>query len=102
MRAGGEAAFLALAWQKGHDPYCAYNGLDQAYRPLCHKHPCPSCWSIRQGTDPCRLCGWRGFIEIPIEKPGEPLLPPHPKRLRNFLFGMAAALEERTAKQSIQ
>lgn len=98
MRAGGEAALLGLVWQTGQDPYCVYNGLDESYRPLSHRHPCPSCLSVRIGTDPCRLCGWRGFVEIPREEPGEPAPPPHPRRIRNFIYGVATAMEERGVK----
>ena len=98
MRAGGEAALLALAWQRGADPYCVYNGLDASYRPLAHRHPCPSCWSRRAGTEGCRLCGHRGFVEIPRDEPGDPTPPPYPKRIRNFLYGATVALEERAIK----
>jgi hypothetical protein len=99
VRGGGEAGFLALGWQKGHDPYCTYNGLDPSYRPLSYRHPCPTCFSVRHNPlAPCELCGWRGFVEIPLEEPGAPKPPPHPRRLRNFIYGMAQALDERANK----
>jgi len=98
VRAGGEAALLALAWQRGADPYCLYNGLDASYRPLSLKQDCPACLAVRNSAEPCRLCGHKGFIEIPREEPGEPTPPPFPKRLRNFFYGATVALEERTIK----
>lgn len=101
MRAGGEAALLALAWSRGDDPYRLYNGLDAAYRPLAHRHPCPACWALTQSLEPCSLCGWRGYVELPIDEPGEPLPPPHPRRLRNFVYGVSIAMEERAARRTI-
>jgi hypothetical protein len=47
----------------------------------------------------CDLCGGEEFIEIPLPEPGEPLTPPYPRRLRNFIYGIAIALDERGAKK---
>lgn len=43
---------------------------------------------------PCGLCGGRTKIEIPLDEPGKPKLPPHPERLRNFVYGCAKGLAE--------
>jgi hypothetical protein len=99
VRGGGEAAFLALAWQKGQDPYCIYNGLNAEYRPLSFRHPCPACFVVRRvATSECEVCAGKEFVEIPLEEPGEAMPPPHPRRLRNFTYGIAQALDEREAQ----
>lgn len=41
---------------------------------------------------PCRLCGGRGYVEIPLAEPGDMMLPRHPKRLRWFLYGASIGL----------
>lgn len=91
-----------MAWRSGNDPYRLYNSLDSAYRPLTFRHPCPKCWIIRTvrspletgHRDPCSLCNDRGHVEFPLLEPGDPTLPVHPERVRNFIYGCARALHE--------
>lgn len=92
---------MALAWKRGADPYRLYNALDADYRPLSLHHPCPECWSVSMAVaqnapevNRCHLCGGRRRVEIPLAEPGEPLLPPHPGRIRSFIYGCAKALAE--------
>ena len=93
---------MALAWQRGADPFCVYNCMDAAYRPLSEKHPCPACFSIRRDhKEPCAVCNWRGFVELPLDKPGEPIPPPHPRRMRNFIYGIAVAVDERQQRSGV-
>ena len=44
--------------------------------------------------EPCRLCRDRQYVEIPLAEPGDPELPPHPDRVRLFIYGCARALAE--------
>ena len=96
----GEATFLALAWKRGADPYRLYNSLDDQYRPLSERVPCPSCPTVRKPLPgnapppPCSLCGGVGRIELPLAAPGEPRLPLHPERVKWFIYGCAKALTE--------
>jgi hypothetical protein len=45
-------------------------------------------------VEPCHLCRDKQFVEVPLAEPGEPLLPPHPDRVRLFVYGSARALAE--------
>jgi hypothetical protein len=87
-----------MAWQHGTDPYQLFNTLDKEYRPLTWRHECPACWTHplkRQLIPtPCSLCGGRQFIEIPRDRPGEPMLPPRPSRVRAFIYGCGIGLRE--------
>jgi len=89
-----------MAWRNGADPFQLYNSLDSEYRPLTDRQECPACYATRRSgnMEPCALCQWRGYVEIPRATPGEPTLPSHPRRLRSLLYGFSVGLREMDAK----